>query len=88
MLYTNLKSCPQCANIPNIIKDIDCVFFELSLKYFNNITLLLNKKINKQAMFDLLVYRRILLYKKCNPNYAGECSVNSITNKVKLLKYK
>lgn len=88
MLYSNLENCPQCASIPCTIKEIDCIMYSLGVIYYNNITLLLNKPVNKQAMFDLLVYKRILLYKRCNLEYAGGFSVNSIANKVKLLKYK
>ena len=54
----------------------------------NNITLLLNKPVASETILDLLNYKRILMYKYCNPNYAGSYSVNMIASKIKLLKFK
>ena len=88
MLTPRLTNCPQCANIPSLIADIDCKLFQLSGDLYNNIVFILNKSVNREAIFDLLQYKRILMYKICNPSYAGEYSVNMIASKIKLLKYK
>jgi len=88
MLTPRLTNCPQCANIPSLIADIDCKLFQLSGDLYNNIVFILNKSVNREAIFDLLQYKRILMYKICNPEYAGQYSVNMIASKIKLLKYK
>lgn len=88
MLTPRLTNCPQCANISFLISDIDCKLSEVSNNLYNNIVFILNKPINKELIFDLLQYKRILMYKMCNPSYAGNYSVNMIASKVKLLKYK
>lgn len=88
MLTPRLTNCPQCADIPFLISEIDCKLSELSNNLYNNMVYLLNKSIDKEAVFDLLQYKRILMYKICNPDYAGKYSVNMIASKIKLLKYK
>lgn len=88
MFYSKLSNCPQCADIPSLIKEIDCKLSELSIDLYNNITYMLGKSIPSEAMLDLLTYKRILMFKYCNPNYAGEYTVNMIANKIKLLKFK
>lgn len=88
MLTPRLTNCPQCANIPSLLADIECKLFQLSKNLYNNIVFILNKDVNREAIFDLLQYKRILTYKICNPDYAGEYSVNMIASKIKLLKYK
>ena len=88
MLTPRLTNCPQCADIPFLISEIDCKLSELSNNLYNNMVYLLNKSIDKETVFDLLQYKRILMYKICNPDYAGKYSVNMIASKIKLLKYK
>ena len=88
MLSPRLTNCPQCADIPSLIAEIDCRISELSIGMYNNITLLLNKPVASETILDLLNYKRILMYKYCNPNYAGSYSVNMIASKIKLLKFK
>lgn len=88
MVYSKLSNCPQCADIPSLIKEIDCKLSELSIGLYNNITFMLGKSIPSEVMLDLLTYKRILMFKYCDPNYAGEYSVNMIADKIKLLKFK
>lgn len=88
MLTPRLTNCPQCADIPSLISEIDCKLFQLSGDLYNNLVFILNKSVNREAIFDLLQYKRILMYKICNPDYAGHYSVNMIASKIKLLKYK
>jgi hypothetical protein len=88
MLTPRLTNCPQCADIPSLIAEIDCKIAELSVNLYNNIVYILNSPINGEAISDLLHYKRILLYKYCNPEYAGSFTVNNIASKIKLLKYK
>lgn len=88
MLSPRLTNCPQCTNITSLISVIDCRITEVSNALYNNIVFMLNKTIAYQALFDLLQYKRILMYKICNPDYAGNYTVNMIASKVNILKFK
>lgn len=88
MLTPRLTNCPQCADIPSLISEIDCKLAEMSVNLYNNIVYILNSPVNGEVISDLLHYKRILLYKYCNPEYAGTYSVNKIASKIKILKYK
>jgi hypothetical protein len=55
---------------------------------YNNIMFAINKPISQTLMFDLLNYKRILTYKVCNPDYAGDYTVTMIASKIKILKFK
>jgi len=82
MLSPKLTNCPECTNIPSLIKKIDCKLAELGNSLYNNISYMLNKSISYNDMSNLIVYRRILLYKYMNPNYVSLYSVNKIASKV------
>lgn len=88
MLSPRLTSCPECTNIPALIKEIDCRLTELGTNMYNNVVFLANLPVSKLAMLDLINYKRILINKYCNPNYASGYTVNMIASRVKLLKYK
>lgn len=88
MLSPRLTNCPECTDIPSLISEIDCKLSEISMSLYNDLIFMLHKQCNIDLMLDLLMYKRILTYKYCNPNYAGHFSVNMIASKVKLLKYK
>ena len=85
MLTPKVTSCDVCTDPLEMIELIDCKLFQLALDAYNNIIFSLGLYIDKQAALDLLTYRRILLYKSVNPNYASWYSVNKISSKVKLL---
>jgi len=88
MLTPRLTNCPECADIPALIAEIDCKISDMSNALYNNVIFMLNKPFAYEVMFDLLQYRRILTFKVCNPKYAGHFSVNMIANKINLLKFK
>jgi hypothetical protein len=88
MLSPRLTNCAECANINSLINEIDCRVAELSNVLYNNTVFMLNKSFNSIALSDLLMYKRILTYKVCNPDYAGHYTVNMIASKIKLLKFK
>lgn len=88
MLTPRLINYPTCGTIPVLLKDIDCKLAELASNLYNNLVYALNQPIPATAMIDLLNYRRILIYKFCNENYASAYTVEMIASKVKLLKYK
>jgi hypothetical protein len=88
MLTPRLINYPACGTIPALLKDIDCRLAELSSNLYNNLVYALNQPIPATAMMDLLNYRRILVYKFCNENYALPFTVEMIASRVKLLIYK
>ena len=82
MLSPRLTNCPECANIPALLKKIDCKLAELGNNLYNNISYMLNKPIPAGDILQLIAYRRILTYKYCNPNYVNEYSVQMIASRV------
>ena len=88
MLTYRLTDCVEGTTIPVLLTDIDCKLTEMSKNLYNDIVFALNNPISSTVMIDLLNYKRILMYKLVNPDYAGEFSVNQIASKIKLLIYK
>ena len=82
MLTPRLTNCRDCADIPNLVKKIDCKLSELGVDMYNNITYLLGNPIPNELMSQLIAYRRILIFKYCNNDYACKTSINDIANKV------
>jgi len=82
MLSPRLTNCPECANIPSLLKKIDCKLAELGNNLFNNISYMLNKPVPADDILQLIGYRRILTHKYCNPNYVHEYSVAMIGSRV------
>ena len=88
MLYSKLSDCVYCNDISTLINDIDCKIVEVSKSLYNNTVYMLNKNICLNNIYKLLIYKRILLYKQCNSEYAGKYTIEMITNKIKLLIHK
>lgn len=88
MLTPRLTNCVECIDILNLLQDIDCKMSNLAKDLYNNIVFSLNKPISQGLMNDLLHYKRILTYKVCNPDYAGDYTITMIASRVKLLKFK
>jgi hypothetical protein len=88
MLSPRLTNCPECASIPSLIAEIDCKLADLASNLYNNVVFMLNQPVPGGTMLDLLNYRRILIYKYCNPNYNAEFTVNMIASRVKILKFR
>lgn len=82
MLSPRLTNCPECANIPSLLKKIDCKLAELGNSLYNNVSYMLNQPIPAGNMLQLIAYRRILTHKYCNPNYLHEYSVAMIASRV------
>lgn len=82
MLSPRLNDCPECADIPSLLKKIDCKLAELGNNLYNNISYMLNKPIPAGDILQLIGYRRILTYKYCNPNYVHKYSVKMIASRV------
>jgi hypothetical protein len=88
MLTPRLTNCTECADILSLLDDINCKIGKLAKIMYNNIMFAINKPISQTLMFDLLNYKRILTYKVCNPDYAGDYTVTMIASKIKILKFK
>ncbi len=88
MLSPRLTNCVECASIPALLNDIDCRLKELAQREYNNIVFSLNKMVKGDIIKDLLNYKRILLFKYCNPDYAPCFTVKQIASRVKLLIHK
>ena len=82
MLSPRLTNCPECANIPSLLRKIDCKMAELGNNLYNNISYMLNKPIPASDIIQLIAYKRILTYKYYNPDYVNKYSINSIASKV------
>jgi len=88
MLSPRLTNCVECANVLNLLKDIDDKITCIAKDLYNNVIFALNNNIPNETMNDLLHYKRILTYKVCNSDYAQEYTIEMIASKVKLLKFK
>jgi hypothetical protein len=82
MLTPRLTNCPECADIPNLLKKIDCKLAEYANGLYNNVVFMLNQVVPARAMIQLLAYKRILTYKQCNPDYLSDFCMDKITSKV------
>ena len=85
MLSPKLINCSECSNISVLLSDIDNALTNYAFKLYNNTIFALNKNINKEALSDLIQYKRILTYKICNPDYASPYSIQMIASRIKLL---
>ena len=82
MLSPRLTNCPECSDIPSLLKKIDCKLAELGNNLYNNISYMLNKPVPAGDITQLIAYRRILLYKLCNPSYVHEYTIPMISSRV------
>ena len=82
MLTPRLTNCPECADIPNLLKRIDCKLAEYANGLYNNVVFMLNQVVPARTMIQLLAYKRILTYKQCNPDYLADFCMDKIVSKV------
>lgn len=82
MLSPRLTNCPECANIPDLLRKINCKLAELGNSLYNNISYMLNQPIPAGDILQLIAYRRILTHKYINPDYVYNYSVNMIASRV------
>jgi hypothetical protein len=88
MLSPRLVNCIDCTTEQALIADIDCRLTELANNQYNNIVFILNLPFPRTVIGDLLNYKRILVSKLCNPEYAACYTVAMIASRVKLLIHK
>jgi hypothetical protein len=82
MLSPRLTNCPECSNIPDLLKKINCKLAELGNSLYNNVSYMLNQPIPAGDILQLIAYKRILTHKYCNPNYVHQYSVAMIASRV------
>ena len=85
MLSPRLTNCKECANIPDLLRKIDCKLAELGNNLYNNVVFMLNRPIAVSQISELLVYKRVLTFRYCDTHYASGCpevSTEDIASKV------
>jgi hypothetical protein len=85
MLTPRLTNYIANSTIPVLLADIDERIAELATLEYNNLVFAVNNYINTTALWDLLNYKRILIYKNCNPDYCKHFTVEMIASRVKIL---
>ncbi|BCU97905.1 MAG: hypothetical protein CM15mV19_1580 [uncultured marine virus] len=60
MISPKLTNCKECANIPDLLRRIDCKLAELGNNLYNNVVFMLNRPIATSEISQLLVYKRVL----------------------------
>jgi hypothetical protein len=88
MLSPRSVNCVGCTTPANLILDIDCKLTDLANNQYNNIVFMLGLPFNQTVIGDLLNYKRILVNKICNPDYAQCYTVEMIASRVKILIHK
>lgn len=85
MISPRLTNCKECANIPDLLRKIDCKLAELGNNLYNNVVFMLNRPIAVSEISELLVYKRILQHRFCDSHYAKDynsVSTEDIASKV------
>ena len=85
MLSPKLTNCKGCADIPDLLRRIDCKLAELGNNLYNNVVFMLNRPIAVTDISQLLVYKRVLMFRYCDTHYATRCpeiSTEDIASKV------
>lgn len=85
MLTPRLTECLECADISALLSEIDCKLTDLAKAEYNNLVFSLNRPIQGILISDLLIYKRILINRLCNPDYACTYPLNQIASRVKTL---
>ncbi len=83
MLTPRLSNCRMCANISNLLSTIDAKIAMEANKLYQNLTLMLNKPVDRCLISDLTHYSRILKYKCINEDYAKCFELETIASKIR-----
>ena len=81
MLQPRLTNCLDCTDITKQLDEMDCKLAHLGYALYGNTVLMLNNSISASDIIDLLVYKRILIFRQKNPDYCS-CESNNKTNNV------
>tara|TARA_R110002050_G_scaffold50533_9_gene116858 strand:- start:1380 stop:4460 length:3081 start_codon:yes stop_codon:yes gene_type:complete len=85
MLSPKLTNCKGCADIPDLLRRIDCKLAELGNNINTTLLYKLNRPIAVTDISQLLVYKRVLMFRYCDTHYATRCpeiSTEDIASKV------
>jgi hypothetical protein len=85
MIVPRVSNCKECAEIMPLIDAINCKLYEASVDMYNNIAYALNHRTPVTDLLDLLHYKRILMNKYVDMNYACDFTINQIANRVRIL---
>jgi len=88
MLDIKIAYCDDCAGSTQLLEDIDCKIKEIAINLYNNVIFALNRPVSIDMFIDLINYRRIVIYRQYNEDYALPYTDEQIASKVKLLKFK
>ncbi len=82
MLTPRLTNALYYTTIPVLLTEIDDTLARIANELYYNVIYSLHRDVACGPMSDLLMYRRILWYKSCNPTYAEPFTVEQIAGRV------
>lgn len=82
MLIQTFNDCQDCNTISLMLSKIDCKLAEIGNDLYNNISYLVNNKIDYCLASKLLFYKQILTSKSHNPDYLKCWCICDIVDKV------
>jgi len=82
MLTPRLTNALYYTSIPVLLTEIDDTLARIANELYYNVIYSLHRDVACGPMGDLLMYRRILWYKACNPTYAEDFTVGQIAGRV------
>ena len=85
MLTPRLTNAVYYNTIPVLMEEIDNAIASIANELYYNTIYSLHRNVACGPLSDLLQYKRILLYKSCNPNYCPDYSVEQIAGRVIVL---
>jgi hypothetical protein len=85
MLTVKLSGCTDCADLHDLLCQIDSKLLYYGTNHLNNTKLLLDLEFNKDVVDCLINYKRILSNKIFNPSYCCSVNLTNIISRVKIL---
>lgn len=81
-------TCTECTDVAAMLMEIDCKITKLAGNLYNNVVFMMDYPIPMNVIICLLHYRRILMYKDVNSDYASDYTLEMIASRVNLLKFR
>lgn len=85
MLSIKLTNCRECGLTSKLIDSIDCQLAKMANNLYLNISYMLDRPVEGCKMSALLHYKRILTYRSCNPDWAGDTQLKDIASRIRVL---
>lgn len=85
MLSIKLTNCRECGTASNLIDMINCQLAKMANNLYLNMAFMLDNPVEGCKMSTLLHYKRILIYKSCNEDWACDYSIEQIASRVNFL---